>query len=249
MAAAPASWVPIQHILTPNMDTCLEDSDRDLRRVQVAVLAKAPIAGFAKTRLIPALGAHGAARLQRRFALDAVRTAQAAGLGPVTLWCAPNAQHRFFRVLHKVAAVECLVQPNGDLGQRVHMTFRLHCVQGPLLVMGTDSPSLRPFHLRKAAQALLDGDDAVFFPAEDGGYVLVGLCKPRRQLFEGIAWSTAGVMAETRRRAQALGLRVREFGSLWDVDTPADLERWRSSTTVQAPAIDSLTAFPALEGP
>ena len=78
------------------MDTNPDHSEPDLHRVQVAVLAKAPIAGLAKTRLIPALGPQGAARLQRQFTYNAVRVAQAAALGSVTLWCAPNAQHRFF---------------------------------------------------------------------------------------------------------------------------------------------------------
>ena len=213
------------------MDTNPDSPEADLRQVQVAVLAKAPIAGLAKTRLIPALGPQGAARLQRSFTRNAVAVAQAASLGPVTLWCAPNAQHRFFQALVRTAGVACLVQPQGDLGQRMHMAFRLHCVQGPLLLTGTDCPPLRPVHLRQAARALLDGDDAVFTPAQDGGYVLVGLRKPQPALFEDMVWSTPGVMAETRARAQALGLRTREFETLWDVDTPSDLARWRASTS------------------
>lgn len=213
------------------MDINPDSPEADLRQVQVAVLAKAPIAGLTKTRLIPALSPRGAARLQRSFTRNAVGIAQAAALGPVTLWCAPNARHRFFQALVRTAGVACLVQPNGDLGQRMHMAFRLHCVQGPLLLTGTDCPPLRPAHLRQAARALLDGDDAVFTPAEDGGYVLVGLRKPQQALFEDMVWSTPGVMAETRARARALGLRVREFEPLWDVDTPSDLARWRASTS------------------
>lgn len=200
----------------------------DLRQVQIAVLAKAPIAGLAKTRLIPALGPQGAARLQRQFTQNAVRMAQAAGLGQVTLWAAPSLQHRFFRAMVRATGVACLAQPTGDLGQRMHTAFRFHCAPGqPLLLTGTDCPPLQPAHLRQAAQALLDGEDAVFFPAEDGGYVLVGLRQPQPALFENMVWSTPTVMAETRARAQALGLRVREFEPLWDVDTPADLARWR----------------------
>ena len=110
----------------------------------------------------------------------------------------------------------------------MHLAFRLHCVQGPLLLTGTDCPALKPAQLRKAARALLDGEDAVFYPAEDGGYVLVGLRRPQLALFKGMVWSTAEVMAETRTRARAQGLRVREFETLWDVDVPDDLPRWRS---------------------
>lgn len=203
--------------------------------VQVAVLAKAPIAGLAKTRLIPALGARGAARLQRQLTCNSVRCALNAGLGPVTLWCAPHAQHRFFRALHRTTGVNCLVQSSGDLGDRMHTAFRLHCASGPLLLIGTDCPVLRPSHLREAARALIDGDDAVFYPAEDGGYVLVGLRWPQATLFDGMTWSTADVMSETRARARSLSLRLREFETLWDVDVPDDQARLEA-VTIEATA-------------
>ena len=207
------------------MATFPSSADVGLRNVQIAVLAKAPIAGLAKTRLIPALGPHGAARLQRRLTRMAVQTALDAHLGPVTLWCAPHAQHRFFRALRRTTTVNCLVQSSGDLGERMHTAFRLHCAQGPLLLVGTDCPVLRPSHLRKAARALVDGDDAVFYPAEDGGYVLVGLRQPQAGLFSAMSWSTAAVMSDSRARARASGLRLREFETLWDVDVPDDLKR------------------------
>lgn len=207
------------------MATVHDNSESDLRRVQIAVLAKAPIAGLAKTRLIPALGPRGAARLQRDFTRRALRTAVATGLGPVTLWCAPHADHRFFRALRRTMSVDCLVQASGDLGERMHTAFRLHCAQGPLLLIGTDCPALSQDYLREAARALCDGHDAVFGPAEDGGYVLVGLRSPQPYLFSRMAWSTPTVMPETRARAQSLGLRVMELPMLWDVDVPADLPR------------------------
>jgi rSAM/selenodomain-associated transferase 1 len=198
-----------------------------LRQVQLAVLAKAPIPGLAKTRLVPVLGPQGAARLQRQLTRQALRTALAAELGPVTLWCAPDARHRFFRALQRTTGLRCLVQPSGDLGERMHSAFRLHCTQGPLLLIGTDCPVLRPDHLRQAAVALVDGADAVLQPAEDGGYVLVGLRQPQPALFHGISWSTDQVMAETRTRAREARLQVHELDTLWDVDRPQDLARWR----------------------
>lgn len=212
------------------MATDRASTELDLQQVQVAVLAKAPIAGLAKTRLIPALGPQGAARLQRQFTQQAVRVALAAGLGPVTLWAAPDAQHRFFRAMVRSTGVLCRTQPQGDLGQRMDAAFQFHCAQGPLLLTGTDCPPLQPVHLHEAARALQQGDDAVFFPAEDGGYVLVGLRRPQAPLFDDMLWSSPTVMAETRRRAAALGLRVREFKTLWDVDTPNDLARWRAGS-------------------
>jgi uncharacterized protein len=208
------------------MATARVDATPDLRQVQVAILAKAPLPGLAKTRLIPALGAQGAARLQRWLTRRALRTALDAGLGAVTLWCAPDARHRFFRALQRTTGVACRVQPDGDLGERMHTAFRVHCVQGPLLLIGTDCPPLTARHLQQAALALLQGDDAVFHPAEDGGYVLVGLRRPQPALFHDMAWSTASVMADTRARARAAGVQLHEFETLWDLDVPADLARW-----------------------
>ena len=69
------------------------------------------------------------------------------------------------------------------------------------------------------------GAGAVFIPAKDGGYVLVGLRQPQPGLFHGIDWSTERVMAQTRQRAHALGVALRELAPLWDVDTPDDLAR------------------------
>jgi len=202
-------------------------------QVNIAVFAKAPEPGAAKTRLIPALGAPAAARLQRTLTRRAVATALQANLGSVTLWCAPDARHRFFRALRQHVGVPCRAQPAGDLGDRMLEAFRWHCAQGPLLLMGTDCPALSPGDLRTAAQALREGCDAVFLPAEDGGYVLVGLRRPQPALFEGIAWGTASVMEETRVRLRACGATWREPRTLWDVDRPADLPRlqalWRDA--------------------
>jgi rSAM/selenodomain-associated transferase 1 len=206
-----------------------------LQTVQIAIMAKAPIPGLAKTRLIPALGATGAARLQRRLTRMTVACALDARLGAVTVWCAPDSGHRFFRALQQTSGVDLLVQSGGDLGARMHTAFRLHCVQGPLLVVGTDCPVLHPDHLRAAAQALIAGDDAVFHPAEDGGYALVGLRAPQPALFADMPWSTDRVMPETRARAHAQGLRVREFETLWDVDLPEQLERLDALLSKAAP--------------
>jgi uncharacterized protein len=159
---------------------------------------------------------------------QALCTAQAAGIGPLTLWCTPDARHRSFRALQRTTGVLCLVQSSGDLGARMHTAFRFHCVQGPLLLVGTDCPAMQPSHLRRAAVALLDGADAVLQPAEDGGYVLIGLRQPQLGLFRDMPWSTACVLAETRSRARQAGLVVHELDTLWDVDRPEDLRRWCS---------------------
>jgi rSAM/selenodomain-associated transferase 1 len=189
--------------------------------VTIAILAKAPLPGFAKTRLAPVLGADGAANLQARFIERAVTTAQAAGIGPVTLWVAPP--HPAFQTISALLGVALAEQPDGDLGDR--MLAAIAAAQGPAIVIGTDCPALTPEHLRTAARALADGVDVVIVPVEDGGYGLIGMQEPQPALFAGMTWSTSSVMAETRRRLTGLGLSWREPARLWDIDVPADLER------------------------
>jgi rSAM/selenodomain-associated transferase 1 len=191
--------------------------------VAVAILAKAPLPGLAKTRLAPVLGADGAASLQARLIERVVTTAQAAAVGPVTLWATPDHHHPVFQTIAALLGVALAVQPDGDLGAR--MMAAIAAAGGPAMVVGTDCPGLTPEHLRAAARALVDGVDVVIVPVDDGGYGLIGMRRPQPALFDGMTWSTSSVMAESRRRLTRLGLSWREPARLWDVDVPADLER------------------------
>ena len=190
--------------------------------VAVAILAKAPMPGLAKTRLIPSIGAHAAAVLQERLTERTVETAVATDTGPVTLWCSPRLDQTSFQDLAWRFPIMLKQQPDGDLGDR--MLGAIAAQNGPTLVIGTDCPALTPEHLRAAAAALVDAD-VVFIPAEDGGYVLIGARAVHLELFSGIAWGTSSVLAETRARMAALGLKAVELPALWDVDTEDDLTR------------------------
>ena len=193
----------------------------------IAILAKAPVAGLAKTRLIPALGAEGAARLAARLLTHATTQALAADLGPVTLWATPDLSHPIWASLqqHADRSPALALQPPGDLGHRMAHAFR--AAGGPLLLTGTDMPGLDAAVLQDAA-AQLSEHDAVLVPALDGGYGLVGLRQATpaalHALFEEMTWSTATVMATTRRRLAAAGLRHAELPVLPDIDEPADLQ-------------------------
>lgn len=192
---------------------------------RLIVFAKAPVAGFAKTRLIPALGATGAAALAARLLAHAVDAATAAALGPVEVCATPDATHPAFASL--AGRVSLSVQGEGDLGARMARAFERALGVGPAgtarcLLIGTDAPGIDAAYLRAAAAAL-DRGDAVFGPALDGGYTLVGLRRPAPALFTGMRWSTPQVMAETRARLGRLGLRATELAPLSDIDEPADL--------------------------
>lgn len=192
---------------------------------EIAILAKAPIAGLAKTRLIPALGAAGAARLQATLTERTVQTALAAGLGPVTLWCMPDCTDPAFEDLAARYGVVLRPQVGADLGERMATAVASHTIRGPVIVLGTDCPALTPAHLQESAAVFGDGMDVALIPAEDGGYVLIGLATAHPALFAGVRWGTDRVLAETRARLQAERLRWFEGPPLWDVDRPADLAR------------------------
>lgn len=196
--------------------------------IDVAVMAKAPVPGLAKTRLIPAMGAIAAARLHRHMVLRTLHTAYSAGLGgAVTLWGAPSLAHPFFRALQR-RGVTCREQPSGDLGVRMRHVFT-GAITRPVLLIGTDCPAMTAAHLRSAARALTDGFDAAFLPAEDGGYVLVGLRSDApAALFADVPWGTSDVMAVTRERLMRLRCTWVEPATLWDVDTADDLARLRA---------------------
>jgi rSAM/selenodomain-associated transferase 1 len=195
--------------------------------VAIAVLARAPVPGFAKTRLIPVLGPKRAAALQARLTERAVATATAAATGPVTLWTTPDESHPVFQALAADFGVTLARQGDGDLGAR--MLTAMAAASGPCLVIGADCPALTAEHLRDAAQCLRGGTDAVVIPVVDGGYTLIGTRRPQPALFAGIAWSTATVMDATRARLREAHLTWREPVTLWDIDRPEDLDRLRAA--------------------
>jgi len=183
----------------------------------IIVFARAPVPGEAKTRLIPKLGAWRAARLHERLTLHALRTA---GLADGRVELHGTRRHSFFRRLD----VAFRLQRGRDLGER--MVNALSKARRPAILIGTDCPALTPADLRRAARWLRGGCDAVLAPAEDGGYALIGLRRPRPEFFQDIRWGSARVYADTARKLA--GYRWRALRRVWDLDRPEDLERFRS---------------------
>jgi uncharacterized protein len=192
-------------------------------RCVVVVMAKAPVPGFAKTRLIPALGADGAAALAQWLLDRTMSAALAAGLGPVELCGTPDTTHPAFGAWAARPGVVLAPQGDGDLGARMARVFeRWSREASRVMLIGTDAPHLDAAVLRGAALAL-EQHDAVFVPAFDGGYALVGLRRPAPRLFSGMPWSTPEVMARTRERLRESVLGHAELAMLHDIDEPADL--------------------------
>jgi hypothetical protein len=194
------------------------------------VFARAPEPGRVKTRLVPLLGEKGAARLHARLVERTLRTALAAGFANVDLHCSPGIDDIFFIRIQKRFGVCLRSQGRGDLGDRMYRAFKRALQRHRYAVLiGTDCPALRPADLRAAGRALRAGADAVLAPAEDGGYPLIGLRRVSRRLFDGIPWGGPLVLAQTRRRLEALRWRWQELRTLWDVDRPEDVARLRRS--------------------
>jgi len=207
-------------------------------RGRILLLAKAPDPGMVKTRLIPALGTDGAAELQARLirhALDRILRPQ---MPETELWCTPDAGHTFFRELAGRHSVCLRDQTGGDLGERMLFAVRDGLSRADyVILMGTDSPELTPGRIRLAAELLASGLDAVLGPAEDGGYVLLGLSRLREGLFRDMSWGTDRVLEETRRRLAGCNFFWEELPSCGDLDRPEDLRRLQGS---QDPSIRNL---------
>lgn len=191
-------------------------------KARVLLFAKAPIAGRVKTRLIPALGADGAAALAARMLEQTISEALAARVGPVELCAEPDPSHPDWAG-HVPAGVLLSAQGPGDLGERMaRAASRILATGEPVLLIGSDCPELDRVRIAAAADAL-DGHDAILHPAADGGYALLGLSRFDPSLFAGIAWSSATVAAATIERLDRLGWRTRIGATLRDVDEPGDL--------------------------
>lgn len=185
--------------------------------VRLVIFTRYPTPGAAKTRLIPALGAAGAAALHRRLTERTVAVARAAGV-PFELRTTGGDAAAFRDWLGDVAVRD---QGEGGLGERLLAAAAPY----PVIFIGTDAPDLTVQHLRDAAAAVAAGR-CVLGPAEDGGYWLLGLPEPVPRVFEGIAWSTSTVAAETLARLHEAGHTPVRLPVLSDLDVPEDLARW-----------------------
>lgn len=192
----------------------------------LVLFAKFPLPGYAKTRLIPALGAHGAARVHRHLTQRTVATLLESG-APVEIRYA-GADGAAFRAWLGEAPT-LVEQVDGDLTERLIDAGR----PAPHIFFGADTPDLTVDIVRAAVQALAS-HDVVIGPAEDGGYYLIGMTHARPELMTAMPWSTAQVFPETMRRCRALGLSVATLTVLSDCDTPADLARWPALAALAA---------------
>jgi rSAM/selenodomain-associated transferase 1 len=196
-------------------------------QAKLLIFSKAPDPGRVKTRLIPVLGAAGAAHFYTGLLDSCLDMSISARLCPVALDCSPHTAHAHFRQLRERYRVELRQQADGDLGQRMSRALQTALQHsGPVILIGADCPSLSPHDLETALDQLDAGTDVVLGPAGDGGYYLIGMHTHHPGLFADIPWGTDAVLEQTRERARQQGLRCHLLPLHNDLDTPADYHAW-----------------------
>jgi uncharacterized protein len=196
----------------------------------LGVMAKAPVAGAVKTRLVPPLTEEEAAEINVCFLRDMVaniasvmETEAATGL---IVYTPPGSESAFDAVLPK--GFDLLAQRGATLGERLCNATDdlLKQGYGAVCLINSDSPTLPKSILIRAMELLASDDDRVVLgAAEDGGYYLIGLKHAHRNLFSEIAWSTSDVLARTRARAEGIELPVEMLPSWYDVDDANTLKQ------------------------
>lgn len=187
----------------------------------VIIFAKAPGAD-AKTRLSSVLSDSERIALYESLLRETVEKLMLVDDADLCIFYTPSDAAEYFRQFQ----VALWSQVLGDLGQRMHAAFdrMFRHNYGKAVLVGVDIPGLTAPIIRHALY-LLNDHDAVFGPATDGGYYLVGLKRSAPALFEGIHWSCPSTLCETLRKAQSLGLRVALTAELSDIDTADDAKR------------------------
>ncbi len=199
------------------------------------IFTRYPEAHKTKTRLIPALGPEGAAALQYEMTRHTLRW-----VGRLRSDLALSVEVRFeggdaVRMRdHFGSGFSYRPQGPGDLGRRMARAVQEGCRSGArrTVVMGTDCPDISPQLVLTAFDRLMT-HDLVLGPAMDGGYYLIGLCRPELELFSNIDWGTEQVLSDTLVRAKQLSLSVSQLETLSDVDRPEDIAVWQRARKVR----------------
>ncbi|MBI1761679.1 MAG: TIGR04282 family arsenosugar biosynthesis glycosyltransferase [Acidobacteria bacterium] len=204
----------------------------------LVLMAKAPLAGQVKTRLIGALSAADAADLYAAFLSDTFavmeEVADERESVRLVLYYTPAGEEEAFEKVEREGSL-MLAQRGDSLGERLENCFVDLFEHGfdSVVIIGGDSPTLPAENLLRAFESLTDADEIVLGPAEDDGYYLIGMRKLHPRVLEDIPWSTNEVLAVTRRRIQEASLNLIELPLCSDVDTPEQLQRLRQQLKEQ----------------
>ena len=193
---------------------------------RIVVFAREPLLGKVKSRLAIEIGAEEALVVYQAMLARVGQLLIQSQIAAWDLWVTSNLSHKnFVSICNKT---NIYMQTGQDLGARMDAAIRQTLLKKSVesvILIGTDCPALTERYLDQALLALESGVDVVLGPAEDGGYVLVGMRRPIGAVFEDIPWGTERVMQRTLEALKAKELTYRLLDTLWDVDRPEDLAR------------------------
>jgi len=199
--------------------------DQKHAKMLLVVVAKAPVPGEVKTRLIPHFSPEEAAALYRCFLQDRMKEiGKLIGIDLAVAFTPADADDTFARITRN--GFKLFAQKGEDLGQRLNNIFLAKFGQGydAISVIDSDTPDLSVSIVKQSFQTLMsERVDAVFGPCDDGGYYLVGMRRPHPELFQDIPWSTPAVLSITMERAAKHGIRTKLLPGWNDLDTFEDL--------------------------
>ncbi len=199
---------------------------------RLIIFTRYPEPGKTKTRMIGALGAVGAAKLQRQMTEHTLAQAQLLqNFHPVSVEVRFAGGNKQLMQDWLGSDLDCLAQGEGDLGQKManSLLFAFQNKTQSVAIIGSDCPGLTPQLMAQAFQQLQLGSDLVLGVALDGGYYLIALKRFIPELFTDISWGSDRVLQQTVAIAEKLNLATAYLPPLADVDRPEDLPVWEQS--------------------
>lgn len=206
---------------------------------KILVFARTPERGSVKTRLQPLLGEEGCYKLHKSLVSGTLKTVSTANLAAVEVWHTGNPECDFWQQQGGRYSFVLKEQQGFDLGERMSAAFSRTFGNDSLMpasekpewaiLIGSDCPEISADYLAEAACLLQSGEPVVIGPAEDGGYVLIGLRQPKEYLFDGIHWGTCSVLDETLNNASKHHCKVHLMKPLRDLDVEEDLAYFRGT--------------------
>ncbi len=198
-----------------------------MKDVLIIQFAREPVPGMVKTRMLPELSPEQACELHRELVFWTAKILTAAGVGDIELSVAGNTGSPLFQQCTALGVQAVRRQSGGDLGERMYGALAEGLTRySKVLLVGSDSPQIDSAYLQGAVNAL-DDRDVVLGPAEDGGYVLIGVRSADMRWFEDIVWGVETVYEETVRQLELTGANWQSLPVMRDIDRPEDLPLWR----------------------
>jgi len=198
---------------------------------KLLVFTKAPVIGEVKTRLQPDYSLEQSLNIHKKLVINTLTSVSNLAEIDIELCCTPHRQYMFFLDCEKRFSIQLNDQLGDDLGERMAFAFSSTLqLYEKVIIIGTDCPEINEQYIIDALAAL-DDFDSVIGPAEDGGYVLLGLKSFASGLFSETSWGSDIVFKQTKKVLSDLSWSCHELAMMHDLDRPEDLHRYKNLLT------------------